>query len=137
MTQTPDPWTPAPNARIEWAKVLDDIAYLLGDALASNELLREPVSQEKLAAAIGFPRGTLRNWLDGSEPRHSDGEVLLAWWCRLTGKARTFAPVDRVVFSAHKVAPIATKPNVSPRAGEGHGKAVLVAVASRPVASDR
>lgn len=95
---THDPW----SARIDWPKVLDDIAYLLGEPRTDNEQLRTPVSQEKLADALAAPRGTLRGWLDGSEPRHSDGEKLLITWCRLTGKARTFAPVDRFVYSAAK-----------------------------------
>lgn len=98
-----DPWTSAQTARIDWPKVLEEIAYLLGEPLPANELLRAPVSQERLASHLGFPRGTLRNWIDGSEPRHSDGEALLAHWCRLTGKARTFVPVDRYVYSAAKV----------------------------------
>lgn len=109
-------WAPSASARIDWSKVLDDIAYLLGEPLPGNELLRASVSQEKLALAIGFPRGTLRNWLDGSEPRHSDGEVLLAHWVRLTGKARTFVPVDRYVLSAGRTQQVAVKPIGKPRA---------------------
>lgn len=93
-------WAPSASARIDWSKVLDDIAYLLGEPLPGNELLRASVSQEKLALAIGFPRGTLRNWLDGSEPKHSDGERLLRVWVCLTGKAETFAPRTRRTFSA-------------------------------------
>jgi hypothetical protein len=102
MTE-PEAWTAAQTARIDWPKVLDDIAYLLGDPLPTNELLRASVSQEKLADALDAPRGTVRGWIDGSEPKHSDGERILAYWSRLTGKARTFAPVDRYVFSAAKV----------------------------------
>lgn len=115
----PTPWTPAPSARIDWPKVLEDIAYLLGDPLPANELLRAPVSQERLAHHLGFPRGTLRNWIDGSEPRHSDGEQLLAHWCRLTSKARTFVPVDRYVYSAAKVGtPTQRKPGEHGAASE-------------------
>jgi hypothetical protein len=98
----PEAWTPAQTARIDWPKVLDDIAYLLGEPLPANELLRASVSQEKLADALDAPRGTVRGWLDGSEPKHSDGERILGYWSRLTGKARTFAPVDRYVYSAAK-----------------------------------
>jgi len=104
-----DPWTASHGARIDWPKVLDDIAYLLGEPQQGNELLRDSVSQEKLAAAIGFPRGTLRNWMAGSEPKHSDGEVLIAWWLRLTGKARTFIPLDRYVHSAGRTVQTAVR----------------------------
>jgi hypothetical protein len=91
--------------------VLEEIAYLLGDPRTDNEQLRDPVSQERLADALATPRGTLRGWLDGSEPRHNDGERIIVFWCRLTGKARTFLPVDRYVYSAAKAgapAPIRT-----------------------------
>ena len=81
MTDSHDPW----SARVDFAKILDDIAYMLGEPDPGNPQVRLAVSQERLAAAIGFPRGTIRNWLDGSEPRHFDGEQLLAHWCRLTG----------------------------------------------------
>lgn len=117
MTQN-DPW----SARIDWPKVLEEIAYMLGDARTDNEQLRDPVSQEKLADALTAPRGTLRGWLDGSEPRHSDGERLIAHWCRLTGKARTFVPVDRYVYSAAKAgapAPIRTTTSDKPKAAGG------------------
>lgn len=95
---TADPWA----ARIAWAKVLDDIAYMLGEARADNPLLREAVSERQLADTIEVARGTLRGWMDGSEPKHSDGERVIAHWCRLTGKARTFIHVDRWVYSAAK-----------------------------------
>jgi hypothetical protein len=98
-----DPWQPSSDSsRIDFTKVLEDIAYQLGEPLPSNPEQREAVSVVKLADALDVPRGTLRNWLDGSEPRHTDGEKILAHWQRLTGKARTFAPVDRYVFSAAK-----------------------------------
>lgn len=115
----PDPWTASPESRIDWAKLLEEIAYLLGDARTDNEQLRDPVSQERLADALTAPRGTLRGWIDGSEPKHSDGERILAYWCRLTGKARTFAPVDRLVYSAHKVT--GTRQSDKPRGAGGSG----------------
>ena len=55
----------------------------------------------QLAEALKIPRGTLRGWMDGSEPRHTDGEALLDRWCRMTGKARIFAPTERRSLSAH------------------------------------
>jgi hypothetical protein len=85
-------------ARIDWPKLLGDIAYMLGEpAPGQNPELKVPVSQERLAEALGVSRGSLRNWIDGSEPRHADGEQLLVRWCSLSGKARTFAPVHQPV----------------------------------------
>lgn len=94
-----DPW----SARIDFAKALEEIAYMLGDPSPGNPVVRIAVSQEKLATALEMPRGTVRMYMEGSEPSHFNGERILERWCILTGKARTFAPVDRWVYSAHKV----------------------------------
>jgi hypothetical protein len=112
-----DTWTASPSSRIDWSKVLDDIAYLLGEPLPQNADLRTSLSERKLADALKVPRGTLVGWMGGSEPRHSDGEVILAHWCRLTGKARTFVPVDRYVLSAAKV--VVKSGSDKPRASGG------------------
>lgn len=85
---------------IDWPQVLGELALLLGDVDPQAPHLRVPCSQEKLAVALGVARGTLRGWMDGSEPKHGDGERLLVRWCTLTGKARIFAPVDRRPLSA-------------------------------------
>lgn len=115
----PETWAPLKGARIDFAAMLTDIAYLLGEPMpGGQEHVRVPVSQEKLAEHLQVPRGTLRMWMNGSQPRHAEGEMLLGAWCRLSGKARTFAPVDRFVFSASKAgapAPIRTT-NDKPRA---------------------
>ncbi|HMX12142.1 MAG TPA: hypothetical protein PKE61_14640, partial [Burkholderiaceae bacterium] len=79
--------------RIDWRRLLGDIAYMLGEPDPGNPDVRVPCSQERLASALGVARGTLRGWMDGSEPKHGDGERLLDRWVRLTGKARIFAPV--------------------------------------------
>lgn len=85
---------------IDWERLFDDLAHVLGDC---NEATgqRTPISTSALADALQVPRGTLRNWLDGSEPRHVDGERILAMWCRLTCKGREFAPRTRRSLSAH------------------------------------
>lgn len=88
------------TVRVDWCRVLGDIAHLLGDVDQPSPT-RMPCSQEQLAAALKIPRGTLRGWMDGSEPRHTDGEALLDRWCRMTGKARIFAPTERRSLSAH------------------------------------
>jgi hypothetical protein len=86
---------------IDWPALLSDIAYQLGEPDAANPERQVPCSQDRLATALGVPRGTLRGWMDGSEPRHTDGERLIARWVSLTGKARCFAPTDRRPLSAH------------------------------------
>lgn len=90
-----------PAPRIDWPMLLGDIAYLLGEPDPVNAEVRVPCSQERLAGALGVARGTLRGWMDGSEPKHGDGELLLDRWCQLTCKARVFAPVDRRPLSAY------------------------------------
>lgn len=85
---------------IDWPTLLGEIAHVLGDEDPANPDARTPCSQERLAASLGVPRGTLRGWMDGSEPKHTDGERLLARWCSLTGKARCFAPTERRPLTA-------------------------------------
>lgn len=116
-----DPW----SARIDWPKVLDDIAYLLGEPQPGNELIRVAVSQEKLAASLRVPRGTLRNWIDGSEPRHSDGEAVIVHWERLTGKARTFIHVTHYAYSAGRTVQTAVR-QIS-KIDREHGQGCLAA----------
>ncbi len=89
------------STRIDWPQVLADIAYLLGEPDIANPDVRVPCSQERLALSLGVARGTLRGWMDGSEPKHGDGEALLQRWCALTSKARVFAPTERRPLSAH------------------------------------
>ena len=86
--------------RIDWPAVLGDLAYQLGDPAPGNPDARVPCSQERLASALGVARGTLRGWMDGSEPKHGDGEKLLDRWRVLTGKPRIFAPLERRPLSA-------------------------------------
>lgn len=89
--------------RTDWPLLLAEIAYLLGDPIPGNPDVREPLSQRLLAEHLEIPRETLRGWMDGSEPRHTDGERLIAVWVQLTGKARTFIPTTRASFSAARV----------------------------------
>lgn len=83
------------DLRIDWPTVLSDIAYMLGEPDPANLQVRVPCSQHRLAAELRIVRGQLRNWLDGSEPKHADGEAVLARWSSLTGKDRVFAPRER------------------------------------------
>ena len=84
---------------IDWPAVLGDIAYQLGP-LDANGLTRTPLGRRLLAQQLGVPDGTVRGWMDGSEPRHTDGEMLLDRWRALTGKPREFAPRERRSLTA-------------------------------------
>ena len=46
--------------RIDWPRLLGDIAYMLGEPDPGNPDVRVPCSQERLASALGVARGTLR-----------------------------------------------------------------------------
>jgi hypothetical protein len=81
------------TTRINWPAVLSDIGYQLGDG--------EPCSLSMLARELGIARMTLQGWIDGSEPKHADGEQLLDRWRSLTGKPREFAPLERRSLSGH------------------------------------
>lgn len=76
---------------IDWPQVLGDIAYLLGDTIPGSDR-RQPLGTERLARELDLARGTVRNILDGTEPRHSDGERFLERWASLSGKPRAVAP---------------------------------------------
>jgi hypothetical protein len=83
------------RTRVNWQQLLEELAWLLGEPVPAQPEQRDPLSTSQLADALGQARGTLRGWIDGSEPKHADGERLLDRWCTLTGKAREFAPVER------------------------------------------
>lgn len=85
---------------IDWPAVLQDVALLLGEAGPGGARPSVPCSTQDLADDLKVARGTLRGWLDGSEPRHSDGERVLDRWCCLTGRRREFAPILRPLRTA-------------------------------------
>jgi hypothetical protein len=92
--------TPGQRSSIDWPRLLADIAYLIGEPQLENPVMRNPVGTRLLADHLQVTRGALRNWQEGSEPRHSEGERLIAVWCSLTGKAEGFAPITVRSFSA-------------------------------------
>jgi hypothetical protein len=81
-------------AIIDWSALLDDLAHLYGER-GVNGALHRPCPTERLARHLGVPRGTLRGWQQGQEPKHGDGEMLLERWCTLTSKTRAHAPMTR------------------------------------------
>lgn len=93
-----------PVSTFDWPRLLDDLAYCLGERPAEGSgMVQQPCSNQALADALGVPRGTLRNCMAGAEPKHADGEVILQRWCTLTGRSRMFAPTIRRPFSAATV----------------------------------
>ena len=88
------------TSRIDWPTLLGDIAYRLGDDVPGHPGDRVACGERHLADHLQMPRSTIRGWIDGSEPKHGDGEYLLDRWCRLTGKHRQFAPCCRRSLSA-------------------------------------
>lgn len=93
------------SANVDWPTLLGDIAYLLGDPIPGNQHRNEPVGTPTLAKHLELSRSTVRSWMDGAEPRHSDGERLIVIWCKLSGKAAAFVPLARPSLSASKMKP--------------------------------
>ena len=88
---------------VDWARVLEDIAWQLGEPDFAFPQVRTPAGTRVVAKHLNVNRSTLLRWIDGSEPRHSDGEVLVLAWCSLTGKAAAFVPRTRPSLSAAQV----------------------------------
>lgn len=88
------------SSQVDWPRLLGDLQYLLGEATPGNPNVRIPVGRKALGSYLVVHHSTVRNWLDGAEPKHSDGERLVIAWERLTGKTRAFVPITKVVLSA-------------------------------------
>lgn len=89
---------------IDWPRLLGDLAWLYGEPDAENPVpTRIDLPIYALANKLNVSRGTLRRWLEeGAEPRHSDGEMLIALWERATGKGRQYLPLAPLGLSATK-----------------------------------
>lgn len=87
---------------IDWPRLLGDLAWLYGDLDPGdpNQRLRIAIGTATLADRLLISRGALRNWIDGTEPRHSDGEMLIARWAAITGKQREHLPRMVAVLSS-------------------------------------
>lgn len=86
----------------DFVRMLGDMQYLLGDEPTGAEP-RAPASTYRLADYLTVSRGTVRNWLEGAIPNSDDGEMLVAAWCLLTGKARVYVPYATRPHSAGKM----------------------------------
>ncbi|WP_020163778.1 hypothetical protein [Methyloversatilis discipulorum] len=67
------------DTRIDWFRVIAD-------------LNRAGYSTRGFADSLGIARTTIEGWKAGSEPKHADGEKLLAWWAQVTGREVGAAP---------------------------------------------
>ena len=61
-----------------------------------------PIGLAPLAERLDVSRGALRNWMDGTEPRHMDGEMLIWRWEIATGKKREYRKRMLVGMSAKR-----------------------------------
>lgn len=66
--------------RTDWFRVLAD-------------LQRCRLHTRAVARRLGVGKTTVHGWKSGSEPRHSDGERLIALWCQSMNQPRDQVPV--------------------------------------------
>lgn len=67
------------DERIDWFRVI-------------TELQASGFGYRDIARRIGVDHVTVAGWKAGAEPRHSDGERLLALWCEVGDHPREQAP---------------------------------------------
>lgn len=93
------------DSTIDWPRLLGDLAWLYGEPDPTNPvLLRITLGTPTLAERLLVSRSTLYRWLEeGAEPRHSDGEMLIAKWEAATGKGRQYLPRAVAGMSASKL----------------------------------
>ncbi|HEY1139951.1 MAG TPA: hypothetical protein VGE88_07060 [Lysobacter sp.] len=70
----------APGLRTDWFRILADLRRL-------------QIFDRMVARRVGVSKGTVNNWKRGTEPRHSDGERLIALWCEATHQQRDAIPL--------------------------------------------
>lgn len=84
----------ATENRIDWFQVIADLGRL-------------GVPSQMIADSVGVAKSTLLGWKQGAEPKHGDGERLIAFWCRVTERQREALPSvsagDWWAYHAHRV----------------------------------
>ena len=70
----------APEIRIDWFQVISDLG-------------RRGFPSQLIADSIGVAKSTLLGWKQGAEPKHGDGEKLIAFWCQASWKDRGALPM--------------------------------------------
>ncbi|BAO29388.1 hypothetical protein [Sulfuritalea hydrogenivorans] len=56
------------------------------------ELCRRGFTHSSIATSVGTPKSTVQGWKQGAEPKHCDGERMIALWCQVTGLDRSGLP---------------------------------------------
>lgn len=70
----------AAEIRIDWFQVISDLG-------------RRGFPSQLIADSIGVAKSTLLGWKQGAEPKHGDGEKLIAFWCRVMDRQRDALPM--------------------------------------------
>jgi hypothetical protein len=68
--------------RIDWFRVLADMRHY-------------NIPVQVVADHLRIPCGTVRGWQGGAEPKHADGERLVALWMLVLGKGRDKLPTTK------------------------------------------
>ena len=74
---------PQAEKRVDWFKVITNLS-------------RAGYSPHTVSDAIGVARTTLIGWKQGAEPRYTEGERLVSFWCQVTGRDRKSLPMVAV-----------------------------------------
>lgn len=69
-----------PMMRVDWWQIVVDLS-------------RKGMAQQEVGRAINKPSSTVHGWKMGAEPKHADGEILIALWCEKTGNTRELVPM--------------------------------------------
>ncbi|HEY5850406.1 MAG TPA: hypothetical protein VIT62_06530 [Lysobacter sp.] len=69
-----------PALRVHWFRVLSDLTH-------------QGFRSRSVARRLAVAKSTVLGWKAGAEPRHSDGERLIALWCEKTGREKSSVPV--------------------------------------------
>jgi hypothetical protein len=92
------------STTVDWSKLLEDMAFLLGEVDDTQPGGRQPCGTRKLAQYLQVDRQTVRNLLGGcGDIPYAKGERLLAMWGTLTGKPPSFAPRAKAQISAARM----------------------------------
>lgn len=91
------------TSQVDWPRLLGDLQWMLGEPELAFPQVRKPMSTQALAKHLDVPRMTLVGYMEGADPKHAQGERLIAEWCALSGKRREFLPMASSVLSAAKV----------------------------------
>lgn len=68
--------------RVDWFRVM-------------AELQAQGYNLANISAAINVPKSTMMGWRNlDAEPRHADGERLIALWCQVSGAPRDALPLN-------------------------------------------